>query len=180
MKNIGIPVILILISAVNLTFGFVTAKFQGWGEVIRYSPYVIIVRCKSSPEPTRVINGIVNDNPLRSGRMGGVTMADVEIVSILKGTNVELGSSITLWSQYRPCQREAYLLFATEFQGTNCFALANYQVVPLGHSFDTNLLSNKDLDQQVKLMLQYRLNNLNQELKNGQEEKERLEQGIKP
>jgi len=158
------------------------------------SPYIIIVRCTSSPESHRLINGIMSDNPLVIGQMGGVTLSDVKMVTMLKaetGSSAALssfpngmaetlkaGSSLTLWSRYRPCQGDEYLLFATRFEDTNCDALDLYRVVPLGHSFDTNWLGGKSLGDQIKFMLQYRLNNLNQELQKGEEEKKRLEQGL--
>jgi hypothetical protein len=110
---------------------------------------------------------------MRAGRMGGITMSDVETVSILKGTNVP--TAMTLYSEYRPAQGDAYLLFVTEFQGTNCFSLETYRVVPLGSFFDTNLVNGKNLDEQIKVMLQYRLDHLGRELEKGQEEKRWLE-----
>lgn len=170
--------IMILLAAAISSLGYVTIEFPGWAELTRMSPYVVIVRCKVSPEPTRLINGITTDNPFRGGRMGGITLSDIEMVSNLKGVGADQ-RALTLWSEYRPCQGDQYLLFATELRGTNLFALDYYRVVPLGHSFDTNLLAGKDLNDQVKLMLQYRLNNLNQELKKDQEEKKRLEDAAK-
>jgi hypothetical protein len=170
---------LMLFAVVSLSFAFVTYDFPGWDELIRLSPEIVIVSCKHSPESSRLIDGKENPNPMLVGRMGGVTLTDVEVVSRLKGTTAEIGSTLTLFSQYRPDQGDFYLLFVTEFQGTNCFALDNYRVVPLGYSFKTNLLQGKDLEQQVQFMIQYRLDHLNQELEKGRQEKERLSQAVK-
>jgi hypothetical protein len=112
---------------------------------------------------------------MRTGRMGGVTMSDVETVSVLKGTNIEAGKSLTLFSECRPSQGDAYLLFATDLQGTNCFSLDRYRVVPLGAFFNTKLITGKNLDEQINILLQYRLDHLKRELEKGQEEKQRLE-----
>jgi hypothetical protein len=167
-----------IVSAIS-SLGYVTIEFPGWAELTRISPHVVIVKCKSSPESTHVINGVMNPNPMTTGRMGGVTLSDIEIVCNLKGTNSEATSSLTLWSEYRPCQGDEYLLFATDMKGTNVYALDIYRIVPLGHSFDTNSLKSLNLKQQVKVMLEYRLRYLNRELKQGQEEKTRLEQASK-
>jgi hypothetical protein len=163
--------------------------FSNWEDTIQYSPYIVIVQCTKAPESHRLINGIMSDNPLRLGTSGGTTLSVVELVAILKAEPGRLavgevaptlkpGNFLTLWSEYRPCQGDDYLLFASEFRNTNCYAVSDYRVVPLGHSFDANLLSGKSLDEQVKFMLQYRLNNLKRELQKGADEKDRLEHGV--
>lgn len=175
-----------------VSFGFVTVDFSNWESTIQNSPFILVVRCTKSPEPKRLVDGVMNDNPLQVHPMGGVTLSDVEIISTLKVEPGRLpvesqslmtnliaglvpGKALTLWSKCRPYQGDNYLLFATEFQDTNCFALADYQVVPLGHSFSTNVFIGLNLEQKVKVMLQYRLDNLSRELAHGLEEKDRLE-----
>lgn len=182
--------VLTLLGATCVCLGWVDAEFSGWEDAIQYSPFIIIVRCSECPESPRLINGIISENPHR-----GLTYTDVKILMTLKADSgrasagssfpdgmaatLKPGNSLTLRSAFRPCQGDDYLLFATDFQGTNCSALSDYRVVPLGHSFNTNSLKGQDLEQQVKFMLQYRLNNLNQELQRSQEEKERLEKGVR-
>jgi hypothetical protein len=165
--------------AVLAATAFASIKFPGWERLGQISPYIVIARCKASPQPTRVIDGVVYDNPMRGGRMGGVVLCDIEITSVLKGENVKPGSPVTLWSKYWPSQGDSYLLFANVLENTNCQALDLYRVVPLGHDFPTNSLEGKTLDEQVKFMLQWRLFYLNRELEQGQEEKKRLEEGLK-
>ena len=169
--------------------GFVDVLFSSWESTIQYSPYIIIVKCTEAPESPRLVNGIMSHNPLLVGTSGGTTLSDVELVATLKAEpgrlavgevapTLKSGNSLTLWSEYRPCQGDDYLLFATRFRDTNCYAVSDYRVVSLGHSFDTNWLSGKNLNEQVKFMLQYRLDKLKQELQKGEEEKERLERGM--
>lgn len=164
--------ILFLFGFATSGFGYVTIEFPGWEELARISPYVIIVRCTSSPESPRLINGIMSHNPLLVGTSGGLTLSDVKMVATLKpqishpaatssspresAAILKAGTPLTLWSEYWPCQGEDYLLFVSEFRSTNFDALDLYRVFPLGHSFDTNLLSGKSLNEQVKFMLQYR------------------------
>lgn len=188
IRPIGILISLVVASSVR---GYVTAEFPGWDDLTRLTPFVIIVRCTHAPVSPRLINGIMCDNPLLVH--ANVTLTDVEMVATLKTDMsgpfaagsvpdrmavLKAGNSLTLWSEYRPCQSDEYLLFVNQFEGTNCFARDLYRVVPLGHSFNTNWLSGKSLDEQVKFMIQYRLNNLKQELQDAAEEKGRLEQGV--
>lgn len=179
--------IFILSTIVISSLGWMDVLFSSWEATVRESPYIILVRCTSSPPPTRLINGVMSDNPLRVSISGGITLSDVKMIAALKAEPGRLaagevapalraGDSLTLWSRYRPCQGDDYLLFASSIENTNCYAPSEYRVVPLGHSFDTNWLSGKSLDQQIKFMLQYRLSNLNQELQKGEEEKKRLEE----
>gem|GEM_PF-4146347 len=83
-----------------------------------------------------------------------------------------------LTSEYWPRQGEDYLCFANYHDG---FYQANesYRIVPLGLSFTTNGMSNKTLDEQIQMLLQRRLNDLNQQMKKEQEEKKRLEEAFK-
>lgn len=185
--------VLILLAAVTSGLAFMTQDFPGWETLTQYTPFVIIAQCTKAPDSHRVINGILDDNPLRIGQLGGVTLSDVKMVATLKAepgrpslssfpegmaATLKAGTLLTLWSDYRPCQGDQYLLFATYFTDTNCYALDLYRVVPLGHSFDTNLLSGKSLDEQIKFMLHYRLENLKHELQDAEAEKARLEQAV--
>lgn len=55
----------------------------------------------------------------------------------------------------------------------------DYQVVPLNHNFNTNMLAGKTPEQQIQWILDNRLRDLNDELAKGNEEKKRLEEGLK-
>lgn len=55
----------------------------------------------------------------------------------------------------------------------------DYRIVAIGHSFNANDLTGKSPDDQIRLLLQRRLDNLNAQMAKEQEEKRRLEQGLK-
>ncbi len=48
-----------------------------------------------------------------------------------------------------------------------------------GKDVPPNLIANKTLDGQIQALFQYRLDQLNRQMKDEQEEKERLKQGLK-
>lgn len=171
IKNL-ISLLLLLISAVTVK-AFLTTKFPGWDALTENSQSILIVQCTKSPVRMQITNGVVTMNPTR-----GVVKSDVEIVSTLKGLSSPYGTPVNLTSEYWPYQGERYLLFANVYDGSNCQALDLYRVIPLGHFFETNVLTDKPLRDQIHLLLQYRLSNLNTELKNNQEEKDRLEQAL--
>jgi hypothetical protein len=54
-----------------------------------------------------------------------------------------------------------------------------YHVIPLGVNFSTNLIAGKPLDEQIQILFKRRLDNLNRQIKEEQEEKQRLEEGLK-
>jgi len=58
-------------------------------------------------------------------------------------------------------------------------ATEQYRIVPLGTSFPTGLLAGKGFDEQIRALLQYRVDMLKREMEEAQEEKARLEEGLK-
>jgi len=158
---------------------FLTSDFPGWDSLTQKSPYIIIVKCKSSPGKERQVNGGKMSNPLPAGPLGGIVLTDAEIVFVLKGKDLKPQTPIVLWSRYWPLQGESYLLFATDFDGENSHAFDEYRVIPLGHSFETNSLMGKTLDDQIQILLQSGINNLDSEIKRDTETKQRLESGLK-
>ena len=49
----------------------------------------------------------------------------------------------------------------------------------MGTNFPTNLLAGKSFDKQVRALLQYRVDMLSRDMEQAQEEKKRLEEGLK-
>ena len=176
MKTKTVLIGALILVAVCSVKAFETYLFPGWDNMVKISPNILIAICKSSPGRMRVTNLIVIDNPDR----GGIVVSDIQVVSVLKGGNVPEGTEATLQSQYWRYQGEEYLIFATSYDSSTCQALDAYRVVPLGHFFPTNILAGKSLEEQIKTLLQYRLNNVNRELEHGQAEKARLEQSFPP
>ena len=131
----------------------------------------MLARCSKTPDPSA---------PNKDGSLtdikNGLIDSEMEISLVLKGTTNQ--GRIIVRSQYWPRQGENYLIFSHFFAGVYQ-GFETYRVVPLGLYFPTNILTGKPLDEQVKIALQYRLDMLNREMQKEQEEKQRLEQGLK-
>jgi hypothetical protein len=145
--------------------------FTSWRDLTERAADISIARCSKTPDPFNMkTNGVGIDME------GGLIESDIEVLFVLKGaTNV---GPTRLLSQYWPRQGENYLIFSSGHVGS-CQAIEPYRVVPLGTYFPTNVLAGKPLEQQIQVVLQYRLVHLNQELTVMQEEKKRLEEGLK-
>src|SRR5205823_6470922 len=106
--------------------------------------------------------------------------SDIEAVVILKG-DTKPGTA-RMVSQHRPGQGERFLIFST-YQSNHLYraysAPETYRVVPLGPDFPISELAGKSLDAQIQLVLRHRLDELNRQLKEGADEKKRLEGGLK-
>lgn len=148
-----------------------TQEFPGWDNLVRQSPNIVIARCNETPPP------------MRKGKNGawidfkdGVFDSDIEVTSVLKGIT-NLGPS-HLMSRFRPRQLEHYLIFST-FHDGSYQAVEAYRIIPLGISFPPDLLKGKSLDEQIRFALEYRLSELENQTKAQQEEKNRLESGLR-
>lgn len=144
----------------------IIVPFQNWSQVEQESPSIVIARCG---EPTPPTPGVINVNGTRSD-------SSIEVVYVLKGTNA-LGVS-RLLTDHELQKGEKYLIFGN-FDGQAYQAYEEYRVIALGSGFHTNSLSEKSLDQQLHSLFQRRVNNLNQQMKSEQEEKQRLEEALK-
>ncbi len=144
--------------------------FSGWAWLREKSQDIIIGRCTATPDPDNSSKGGSTELPR------GLIKSDIQIISILKGTTNS--GTVEVDSQFRPRQGEYYLIFATYNFGYYQ-ALEKYRIVPLGISFLTNYVSGKTLDEQVRSLLRYRVEMLDQQMAEAQEEKKRLEEGLK-
>ena len=143
-------------------FAIVVNDFSGWDKLSNESPEVFVARCTKTP-------GMVANYGLR--------IAPIEIVYALKGATNH--GPATLASLYWPRQGENYMIFANRRQGTDYEAIESYRVVPIGAGPPpTYLLDGKPYDEQVKILLKYRLKLLNLELQQMKEEKDRLERFV--
>ena len=157
---------IVLLVAVSTAAAVIILPFTSWDDLTKKSPDIIIARCASAPNPTVIGDGMIS--------------SDVEVLAVLKGdTKPEAARMV---SQYWPHQDERFLMFAT-YQSNQLYRAYNatetYRIVPLGRYFPTNELAGKSLDEQIRLMLRRRLEDLSRELKRGAEEKNRLEEGLK-
>jgi hypothetical protein len=148
----------VLILTISVS-GIPVLQFPGWEEVERKSTDIIIVRCeKTIDDPANAIRGLINSH--------------IRVIYVLKGqTNI---TSAQLDSMYWPRCGEQYALFSI-LQNKTYNAIETYRVIPLGTYFPTNSLAGKTLNQQIQSIFQWRLNKLNQELVQRNDEKERLE-----
>jgi hypothetical protein len=161
----------LIIGFVTTTLGIIMVPFTNWRSLIDHTPDIVLASCTKTPDPYHVFqDGIQID--MRDGLID----SEIEIVSVLKG-RTNLGPA-KLTSQFWPRQGENYMVFSIFHNGTYN-AIEPYSVVPLGVHFDTNIITGTNLDQQVRSLLRYRLTNLNRELDEGQQEKKRLEEGVK-
>jgi hypothetical protein len=154
----------------------VVYSFPGWDFLVQKTPDIVIARCSKTPDPFK-------DHG--AGPTGDLFDSNIEIVSILTGaTNwgtmplktPNLGAG-RLTSQYIPRQGEYYLLFSI-FDYGYYQTEADYCVVPLGLYFSTSSIAGKPLDKQVQILLQRRLDELNRQMNEEQEEKDRFEQAL--
>lgn len=167
----------LLFIGIGSLIAVVVYPFSNWDLLIQKSPDIIVARCSRTPDPYR-------DHG--AGPTGSLFATDIEVISILKrSTNwgaellepPSIGAS-RLSSEFYPRQGEFYLIFSI-FYDHEYQASESYRVVPLGLTFSTNSLSGKSLDEQIHALLQRRLNNLERQMKNEQEEKQRLEEAFK-
>ena len=147
-----------------------TLSFPGWGALTQSSPDIIIARCTMTPDPlNEKTNGIGIDI------VDGLINSDIEVISVLKGaTNT---GPARLYSQYWPRQSEYYLIFADYHDGYYQ-ACEAYRIMPLGVYFYTNSIAGKPLDKQLQILFKHRLDDLNRQMKDEQEEKQRLEEAL--
>jgi hypothetical protein len=147
---------------------FISQSFSSWGNLTKNSPDIIIARCRETPE-TMKPNGHMVDTQ-------GWIISNMEVVSVLKGaTN---SGNVKLGSEYCPRQGELYLIFSNYHDGYYT-STESYRFVPLGLQFSTNMIEGVTLDERIQNLLERRLNSLNQQMKSEQEEKQRLEDGLK-
>lgn len=158
---------LVVLAVVSTTVAYIVQPFPGWNVLTDTSSGIIIARCSKTPDPYNVTyKGMLVDPD-------DLIESEIEIVLVLKG-NTRPGTG-HLRSEYWPRQGEYYAVFALNepdyYQATE-----SYCIVPLGIHFPTNMLAGKTVNEQIRALLQYRLDELNQDVVKAQDEKKRLEQ----
>lgn len=147
------------------------APFTSWDDLVERSPDIIIARCIATedllePPPTSIYPNVFN--------------SDIQVISVLKGNSMPGMSHLV--STYFPYRGEYFAAFATySTVRTNSVYVATeeYRIVPLIHFHGAGEFAGKTLNQQIQLILKERLIYLNDELAKGNEEKKRLEEGLK-
>ena len=159
-----------LLACTCAVMAYVMLPFPGWSALEHKSHDIIIARCNVTPDPTAVGKDGVERN------LRGLIESEIQIISLLKG--ITNSGAAQLKSEYWPRQGEYYLVFADYNYG---FYEAHepYRIICLGTYSPTNMLAGKSLNEQIRALLQYRLDMLNREIEQAQEEKSRIEEGLK-
>jgi hypothetical protein len=160
-----------ILMAAGAALAVATRPFSGWDSLIQHSPDIIVARCTQTPDPYPA----VKDGVLTIFK-DGVVPSSLEVALVLKGETHATGTYLHSW--VLPRQGEYYLIFSQYLDGFYQ-AIEPYRIVPLGLEFSTNGIAGKTLDEQVRGLLERRLNALTEQIKNEQEEKQRLEEGLK-
>ena len=154
-----------LLAAVS-AFGVPVLPFTSWDDISKKSPDIIIARCTATTPEGPIADGMV--------------WSDIEVLSVLKG-DTKPGAA-RMVSQHAPRQGDRFLMFST-YQSNDLYRAYNatetYRVVPLGGYFSSDELKGKTLEEQIRLLLQHRLEDLTRELQQGAVEKKRLEEALK-
>ncbi len=161
---------LVVLAAVSTTVAYIVQPFPGWNVLTDTSSGIIIARCSKTPDPYNVTyKGMLVDPD-------DLIDSEIEVVSVLKG-DTKPGSG-HLRSEYWPRQGEYYAVFSLN-QADIYQASESYRIVPLGIRFPTNMLAGRTLNEQIRALLQYRLDQLNRDVEKAQDEKKRLEEGLR-
>jgi hypothetical protein len=166
MKSTNKLVIAILFLTAANVFSRMLNDFSGWSQLLADSSDIAIVHCEQSTLA------------LHLSTVDGATKSDCAITVLLplKGTNI--CNSTRLWTDHKLQQGEKYLVFGHCDSGIYQ-AFEEYRVVPLGTDFSTNLITGKLLDEQLQILFKRRLDTLNRQIKEEQDEKQRFEEGIR-
>jgi hypothetical protein len=159
----------ILLSAVLITLSAaarVIENFRSWDELIERSSFIAVVRC-GNPTPQKP-----------NVRYDDIYLADMEIHLVANLKNTTNAAPVRILTDYLMCSGENYLVFGTWDSDVIC-SYERYRVVPLDKYVTTNLIAGKTLQEQIQILLQRRLDNLKLEMQENENEKMRLEAGLK-
>jgi len=155
-----------LLAIAGSAFAVFILPFTSWDDLSKKSQDIIIARCTTTAEPKVIADDMI--------------WSDIDVMIVLKGETKP--GKARMVSQYLPRQGDRFLMFST-YQSNELYRAYNatetYRIVPLGRYFLTNSLTGKPLDEQIRLVLRHRLDELSRELKEGADEKRRLEEAFK-
>ena len=167
--------ILLLLTVTSITFGVRVGMFTGWDDLMGNSPEIVIARCTAVQD-----DGLT---PKSSVTYADTFACDIEVLAVLKGTNIS--NSSTMLSFYRPYRGEFFLFFANDKKderNKGYSAIEKYRVVPLGRDYNQfiwdHYLAGKPLKEQIQWILKNRLKDLDGEIAQDNEERQRIESGL--
>jgi hypothetical protein len=165
-------IIISVVLAAAAAFGVLVGNFKSWHDLELQSSDIIVAKCTSPIEDNHSGKPMVT--------FGGITHSDIQVLFVLKG-NTKPGLS-RLDSLYQPYPGERLMVLGNYRRDENhagYSAAEKYRIVPINRSFRIEALTGLGLDAQLQLVLSNRLEDLNEIIKRGQEEKARIEKGIK-
>jgi|SRR5581483_2866095 len=156
----------ILVFVVAGAVARLSSPFQGWDRLERDSACIVIVDPQDPVPPTPGIESV--NGPRYDFK--------VIVLSTIKGTNNVPVSRLQTNHELRHGQ--GYLVFASCHDGV-FDAYEEYKVVPLGVSYTPDMIAGKPLAEQIQILLKLSAASLDGEIAKKQEEKKRIESGIK-
>lgn len=163
---------ILLFGLLLITFSvtaYVTISFPGWNSLKDRSSDILVVHCVNVRDP---YNTRENGHLLE---FRGLTESDFEIVSVLKGT--KNSGVVRIRSEYWPKQGYYYLLFK-DYNDGQYAGLEGYRVVPLGSPFSTNSIAGKPLNDQLQILFKRARGQLNEEIREEQDQKNLIDEAI--
>ena len=166
------------------------ALFNGWDNLIERSPDIFMAR---RPNITPLAATESTNHSNITATADDVTLCPIEVISTLKGNAKPGPAQLLLFDSSQrgdgsPNQGDMFLVFANNSEGNNLtnttyHAVESYRIIKIASDIHlaawTNALAGKPLKEQVKMIVQYRLDTLNEEFAKGQAEKKHLEDGLK-
>ena len=138
-------------------------QFLGWDKLV--STDVVVLRYGKPAPPTSGFVPVLN---------GAKCNSPINVLFVLKGTNY----LTQLQTSHELQEGENYLLFGY-YDGGSYQAMEDYSIIPLGKTFSTNVIAGKPYDEQISILFKLRIDELNRQIQSAQQEKERLEQGLR-
>jgi hypothetical protein len=136
-------------------------EFGSWQELAEKSPDIVFAECRTTPNPTVILDGIIR--------------TEIEVLNVLKGHS-KTGPA-TLYSSFHPRQGERFLLFAhfSVKDGEKLYgATESYRAVPLGLHYRLDH-EGQPLEAQIQRMLDARRDMVEQEIRRLEAERHRME-----
>lgn len=140
----------------------VIEKFQDWEQVKNNSSDIVIATAW-------------DENPSHGVLVNRKADFQIEILSVLKGTNVT--GFVRLLADHELERGQEYLIFGI-YSGTYLDAGEDYRVIPLGKSFRLQSLKDKTEDEKFQILFQSGVEYMNQRIQDDQAVKDRLEQAL--
>src|SRR5581483_432299 len=163
--------ILALAASLLPAAAFLTGIFPGWDNLIAQSPDIVIARCVATQDRSNLLGA----------SFAAPVLSQIEVLSVLKG-NLKTGP-LQLRSLYWPHPGDYFLAFSgyTLTPSNNVFnAIEEYRILPMQRLISSNQLAGNSLQEQVRIIVRQRAEDLDREIAHAKEEKDSMEGRVKP